>query len=464
MGLAQLALRIALARRLDLDHLGAIIAHHRGGDRPGDEARQVENTQSRKRQMTSHRKTSSGRRSGFHITAGIAIERPMSLLRGRLLAALVIAAFLAALIWLPLAAALAIGAVACLVGVVRFRRPAWRNSALVGMSLLMGFAGVELALGLLSPRAPNVGVVKERTPGNWLVSDPELGYRLRPDTVVKSVARHADDVLYRATYAIGPKGERITPGSVPQGPTYLFVGDSYMFGEGVADDETLAAQFARRIQPAANVVNVAVGGHGPTHILRALETGLYDQYVVGKVAAVIAWVTPVQLWRVTGDGTWLGSSPRYELDATGKPRHTGTFAGHRWRDPLDGAAYLARTHVAWIRRAVGPALEKEQAALYVALLRRIKELVQERYGAPLILLSNGPEPVPPGYSDQPDLQYLPAFDAIRGLGTPVISVRALLGPPTTWDRYFIPHDGHPTPPMNKLVAEALLKTLPRHDH
>ncbi len=67
--------------------------------------------------------------------------------------------------------------------------------------------------------------------------------------------------------------------------------------------------------------------------------------------------------------------------------------------------------------------------------------MQERYGALVILLSNGPEATP---SDQPDLQYLPAFDGLRTLGTPVISVRKMIGPPAGWGQYFIPHDGHPS--------------------
>ena len=54
MGLAQLALRVALARRLDLDHLGAIVAHHRGRHRAGDEARQIQHPQALERQMPAH--------------------------------------------------------------------------------------------------------------------------------------------------------------------------------------------------------------------------------------------------------------------------------------------------------------------------------------------------------------------------------------------------------------------------
>jgi hypothetical protein len=79
--------------------------------------------------------------------------------------------------------------------------------------------------------------------------------------------------------------------------------------------------------------------------------------------------------------------------------------------------------------------------------------VRERFDAPLILLSNGPEASPP---DQPDLNYLPAFDGLRAIGAPVISVRKMIGPPATWEPYFIPHDGHPTALLNHMVADALI--------
>ena len=79
--------------------------------------------------------------------------------------------------------------------------------------------------------------------------------------------------------------------------------------------------------------------------VRAIEAGLFDKDVVGKVAAVIIWVTPPHLERVTGDASWLDNAPRYDYGADGKLHHTGTFKEYRWTHPLDGLAYLARTHL-----------------------------------------------------------------------------------------------------------------------
>jgi hypothetical protein len=363
------------------------------------------------------------------------------------------------LLVLPFAAALAGIAVVCLVSIVRLRTAFWRNTALSTAAFLLGLAGIEFGLYLIEPRGQEVGAVRVQTPPDWYPYDPVLQYKLRPNTTVKARATRNGQLLYDVTYHIDATGARVTPGSVDAGPTYIVMGDSYAFSEGVNDNQTAASLFAQRLKPPAHVVNFGVPGWGATHQVRALETGLFDKAVVGKVAAVIVWVTPPHLERVTGEASWLGGAPRYDFGADGKLHYSGTFAEYRWTHPWAGLGYLARTHFRFARRLTNAAMEREQARLYVALTARLKELVEERYHAPLVLLSNGPEVSPP---DQPDLQYLPAFDGLRAIGAPVISVRKLLGPPAGWAPYFIPHDGHPTPVMNGLVADALAKYFAVH--
>lgn len=381
----------------------------------------------------------------------------MSAFMGKLwppVAALAIVA--AALFGLPLAGALVVMAVVCMVIVVRLRRPIWRSTALITASSLLGLAGIEFGLSILEPTGQEVGAVRVQTPARWYPWDPVVQFRPLANTVVKARATWRDELLYEVSYTIDPSGARATPGSVESGPTYLFIGDSYTFSEGVNDADTLPSQFARRLDPPAHVVNLGVPGWGPTHMIRAIETGLYDRYVVGKVVAVVAWATPPNLERATGESSWLDNAPRYDWGPDGKLHHTGTFKQYRWTHPIDGLAYLARTHLRIVRRFSYAAEERKQADYYVALIARLRDLVRERYGAPLILLSNGPEAAPP---DQPDLQYLPAFDRLRALGTPVISVRNMIGPSAGWGQYFIPHDGHPTPQLNRIVAEVLADVL-----
>jgi len=384
------------------------------------------------------------------------VARRGSALRTLVTAILLVAAFVGATLWLPPVAALSAGAVLGLAGVVLFRGPRWRSGSLLVASLLASFAAAEAFFGVLAEPALNRYMTKIATPSQWNVTDDAVGYRPRPGTAIDLVGKFGDEVVYHKTYTIQPDGARATPGSVDSAPTYLFVGDSYIFGEGLSDDETLPSQFAQRLATPAHVVNLGVLGYSPAHLVRALETGLYDRYIVGKVAGVITWSTALQMPRVIGDGGWLGNSPRYVLEPDGTLRHTGTFTGHRLGNPMAGAWYLARTYLAAAARAAGPEIEREQADLYVALVGRLRDLVRQRYGAPLVLVADWPDQRPQGEADN---RHAPVYQRIKGFGIPTVPVRDIIDPMDNWRNFFIPHDGHPNALLDRRVAAELLKVL-----
>lgn len=382
----------------------------------------------------------------------------MNLLRGGSIAGLFIAASAAALRWLPPWAALGSGALLALCAVVLLRRPILRNAALVGMSVLLGLAGADLAFGLIDPRPNNDGVIATSSPSHWTDSDPILGYRLQAGLTIKAAARYGTQALFDTSYALGASGERLTPGSVAEGPTYLFIGGSLVFGSGLGDRDTLPSQFAQQLPVPAHVVNLGVPGYGPGHMVRALEEGLYDRHVVGKVAAVITLISTSQMKTVTGDGGWLALSPRYELDDAGRLRHTGTFLAHWLGDPLAGAGYLARSQLPWVERGVGEALRHERRALTIALTARLQELVRQRYDAPLVLVYQWPDS---GDPNQYDGDEIPTMRKILALGMPAISVHALIrAAKRGWDDFFIPHDGHPNAKLTHMVAASLQSIVP----
>lgn len=366
--------------------------------------------------------------------------------------------FIAGLLALPILPALVLGGVLALGGVVAFGRSSWRSAALLTAAMLLGFSAIEAVSGLIVPAAINLTVAKAYRPHVWTVDDPAVGYRPRPGETVHVDARYGDEPVFRRTYTIEPSGARATIGSKDQGPTYLFIGDSFIFGEGLADGETLPSQFAARLKEPAHVVNLGVLGYAPNHLVRALETGLYDPHVIGKVAAVFSWIIPVQLPRVTGDASWLASSPRYVLDDAGRLQYTGSFLSHRLQDPLAGLSYLARSHFASVARAAEPALERERDNLYVALVARLRDLVRSRYDAPLILLYHWPDRDEPGANDG---QYLPVFRALAALDIPLISVRRVMGPVERWSEFMIPHDAHPNARLTAGLAAELAGYLER---
>lgn len=122
--------------------------------------------------------------------------------------------------------------------------------------------------------------------------------------------------------------------------TFLFIGVSCVFGQGPNDDQILAAQFAKANGFKVGTANLSVPGCGPNHLVRALEAGLLDRYVDRPVKAVVTWIKPPDLARVTCDETWLRSSSRYALE-NGTVRYAGTFSEHHWRHPVEGLVYRA---------------------------------------------------------------------------------------------------------------------------
>ena len=168
-----------------------------------------------------------------------------------------------------------------------------------------------------------------------------------------------------------------------------------IFGEGLSDAETLPSQFATRLREPAHVVNLCVLGYAPNHLVRALENGLYDAHATGKVDAVLTWIIPSHLPRVTGDESWLASSPRYAFDGSGQLRHTGTFSAIVCTTPWPGCGTLRATVLpCW--RVLPSRRSSVSASPSTSRCSPACAISTHPYGAPLILLYNWPDQDLPG--------------------------------------------------------------------
>jgi hypothetical protein len=377
------------------------------------------------------------------------------------LAAALVAGLVVGAVALPSATWAAVLAVAlALAGVVLFRGNRWRSGALLVAALALSVVLLDAFVGWLTPAAHNQGLVKTTVPRWWPPPDPVLGFRPQPDSEAVNTATLGGQTIYRATYHFGPDGARRTPPAPPGSDTYLFIGDSFIFGQGLPDDETLAAQFARLNGDKVHAVNFGVPGNSVNQLVRAFEVGLFDRYQGQHVKAVITWLIPAQLARVTGDGSWLGATPRYVLE-DGKLRHTGTFNDYRLTHPFDGLRYLLGQQFPFIEAIGMKQRQEEQVDLYVALLARLQKFVREKFDAPLIAVYSWPdEQSGPGYGTSEFAQpmLVDVLKRVRALGIPLLSVNALTRDIPV-DKLLIPHDGHPTAFTNGLIAAELKKRL-----
>ncbi len=357
---------------------------------------------------------------------------------------------------------IALGAVAvlALAGVVLLRGNRWRTASLVVFAVALGGLGVNLLAGALAPQAHGAGAVKTTEPREWMPPDPTLGYRPVANTRVKARETFDGKTVFDVVYTILPDGTRATQPAPVGADTYIFLGDSFMFGEGLADGDTMPAQFAREAGSKVHAVNFSASGWGPNHWVRALEAGMLDKHRSEPVKAVVTWIIPAHLARVTGDGSWLASSPRYELDQ-GKPRFTGSFTQYRWSHPLEGLRYVAGEQFSFVNAIGERQRQSDQGALFIALMQRMRELAREKFNAPLIVVyswledSSWPED---NVSPSTHSQLVQLMDRLRQQRVPMLFVDHETKGYENADLQ-IPHNGHPSAFANGLVARELRHRL-----
>jgi hypothetical protein len=344
-------------------------------------------------------------------------------------------------------------------GVVLFRGNRWRSGALLLAAVALSLAMLDALTGWLTPAPMGHDLVHTTVPRRWPPPDPILGFRPKPNSEVIATATYGSEDVYRQTYHFDAEGARVTPPALAGADMYLFIGDSFIFGQGVPDDQTLPAQFARANDFKVRAVNLGVPGNALNHLGRAFEVGLLDRYATQRVKAVVTWIIPAQLARVTGDGPWLGSSPRYVLE-NGVLRHTGTFNEYRLLNPIAGAKYLLGEQFAFISAIGMKQRQEQQVELFVALLLRLQKHCRDKFDAPLIVLYAWPDDtVRPFEATEFGQPWLVAIlERLSKLGIPLASVNALTNPYPA-SQLDIPHDGHPNAFTHELVAADLKRRL-----
>jgi len=321
-------------------------------------------------------------------------------------------------------------------------RGAWRNAATVVAATIFGLAAIELASAAIEADQPLY-------PRGFAISRPVIGWGPSAPGVYHSRRMGSGGaVIYDVDYTIDDHLLRRTL-SGSAGPSVAFFGDSMMFGQGLADSETLPQAYADLTGRKIRVLNFGFPGYGPQQFLRVLETGLFDPLL----SDTKVFVYETAAWhgeRASCRDGFMARAPRYELrDA--EPVFVGACAeglNRIFQDLFVSSAVFHRFVQPFVNIAKPADLQ-----IYIAQLRRSAELVKQKYGARLIVL----------YLSESD-RYLAKsgftdamiMERLRQSGIELID--ATLSPkefpPGTL--LTIPGDGHPTAIANRVRA-ALLK-------
>lgn len=323
-------------------------------------------------------------------------------------------------------------------------RGSWRNAATVVAATIFGLAAIELASAAMEADLPLY-------PRGFETSAPVLGWGPSAPGVYHSTKMGQGAPIYSVDYTIDAHLLRRTL-SGTGGPSIAFFGDSFMFGQGLPDTDTLPQDYADLTGRKVRVLNFGFPGYGPQQFLRALETGMFDPLLTDTkrfVYLTAAW----HAGRASCRDDFMARAPRYELRG-GEPVFVGACREGLVRFFQD--AFMSSASFRRFLRPVTDSVGPRDVEIYLAEFRRCAELVKQKYDGRLIVLymsGNDAYLAKSGFTD--------ASIKERLLQSGVEVVDATLDPkdfpPGT--ALSIPGDGHPSAVANRARAKLLKNYL-----
>jgi hypothetical protein len=322
-----------------------------------------------------------------------------------------------------------------------------RDVALVFASLALGIVGIEVVLWRL-----NNSPTTFREKGMWGIKG-ELGLSpVRPGVIHEKKVAANGDVIFDVAYTIEPDLTRKVVSS-KNAPLVAFFGDSFTYGAGVNDADTLPQVFADLTNGAFHVVNLGVSGYGPQQMLRALETDLYPVLTENPRLFIIL-SAPWHAFRTSckADNAWFG--PSYELE-NGVPVYKGSCASRQsaFRQALTTMLRWTEAYDHFIGRREKPVGPKDMD-LYIGVLDRAAELAKQKYGAPTLVLYLPDDLTNPRYQLGAGVDNATLMNRLRENGLEVMDLSVDLNA-YPGHQLIIPGDGHPTGFLNRIWGERL---------
>jgi hypothetical protein len=321
-----------------------------------------------------------------------------------------------------------------------------RDGLVVLASLVFGLCAIEGVATVLQPKT----LINVVTKG-WSIRRPVIGWG------PEHAGRYHDEkrdpktgaVIYVGDYTIDANLLRQTT-SGEKGPAIVFFGDSFTFGLGVNDAETLPQAFANLLDRKARVLNLGFNGYGPQQFLRELETGLFDP-LIGSRPRLFIFLTAI--WhaeRTACKAFWAPYAPLYSLENDqivfkGACNEGPSLWLREWLENM--ASY--RLLVEPIRHS----LSHDDVDLYIRILLAAVSLAKEKYGVATLI----PYIAVPVWGSTND----EIVQRLRNGGAMVVDA-SLAKEEASGALISIKGDGHPTPLANRLRATIVKDYIETH--
>jgi hypothetical protein len=317
-----------------------------------------------------------------------------------------------------------------------------RNGLVVLASLAFGLSIIETTATILENKISLVAT------NGLFVPRPIIGWG--PEHAGRFHAEKTDPKsgvpIYKANYTIDSNLLRETR-SAETGPAIVFFGDSFTFGEGLNDADTLPQAFADLLGRKQRVLNLGFSGYGPQQFLAELQTGRFDEVIGAQPRLFIFMTSAGHAERTACKPFWMRWGPRYALENGQVAWKGACYEGLslRMREWLENMASY--------RLFIEPYVQKvthEDLELYIRILLTAVNLAKEKYGVVTLI------PYIPdvgylkgtGFGDDEIVQRL------RDGGAMIVDV-SLVEDESTGAKLTIEGDGHPTPLANRLRASII---------
>jgi hypothetical protein len=282
----------------------------------------------------------------------------------------------------------------------------------------------------------------------------------KPNQAVEAERKtNSGDKIYKTTYTIDGLSRRLTentPGDTKRNA--IFLGCSFTFGTGLADDETFPYYFSK-YRPNFNVYNLGIDGAGANDILDDLKS--FKRFSdISKNEGLVVYtaifdhiersVCNLSCYGKTYRDWVLGKS-NYQYDPeTQSMVNTGTFENSR---PVTSMIFSVLSKIGLIDSIMIPTkYSDDQLELYVMMVAEMKKIAKEKLNSDFYFVF-----YPGTYGDDWDrIKPLLKKYSVKYLDLSKMDFKTATG-----GRHSIILDGHPTKLSNYLYASLINYQLPK---
>lgn len=280
--------------------------------------------------------------------------------------------------------------------------------------------------------------------------DWDLGYTVLPNSSANVWCKRDGQPVYDVTYRFDAAGGRMSSWAPTKDHTIVVAGDSFNFGEGLNDDQTLSSLLQARVGNRLSVPNLALPGYGVHQVLRQLELDVPARHGAKTFDWLVVSIVDNHIERANGRYSWSAGGPKYAIGTDGVLRVVGRFEADstpEWRKRLLAGSRFYATLAAVFGR-LGTSQDER---VFTQIMRAMKETAERKYKARLLVLYHSGAAFLGDYTGRRVLMNR----LLRDAGVAYIDVNATI--PNIDASYFIPGDGHPSAKLNAALADLVLK-------